>query len=149
MGAHGTSTFVQPKGPKEVPMSRFLLGALAMLAAGTVGVRAESPSQPAVAAQVKEIFRSRCLECHGGSKTEAGVRVLDRDALVGNRKKVLPGRPNDSPLFEAITAAADDARMPPSPLPRLDTEEIDAVRRWIADGAPPFPADVPAPAEKD
>src|SRR5262249_9692118 len=32
---------------------------------------------PELAAQVKQLFRARCLECHGGSKTLGRVKILD------------------------------------------------------------------------
>ncbi len=105
-------------------------------------------SPGALAARVKTIFRSRCLECHGGSKTNAGVKVLDHDLLVNRKHKIVPGKPEASPLFQLITAD-DDAVMPPAGQPRLSPADIEAVRQWIATGAPPFPADVARPAEKD
>ena len=40
--------------------------------------KVEDPEKDQVAlraAQVKEIFRARCFECHGGSKTNAGIRT--------------------------------------------------------------------------
>lgn len=98
-----------------------------------------------LAGQVKEIFRGRCLDCHGGSRTNAGVKILDH-ALLTTKKKVVPGKPEDSPLFQAISAE-DESVMPPAGQARLSAAEIDSVRRWIASGAPPFPADVAAPAE--
>jgi serine/threonine-protein kinase len=103
---------------------------------------------PALASRVKEIFRTRCYACHGGSKTNAGIKALDRDLLVQKKKKVVPGRPDDSELFQLLTAD-DDSAMPPPGQPRLPAEEIDAVRRWIVAGAPAFPADVAPPPEKD
>jgi serine/threonine-protein kinase len=38
--------------------------------------------------------------------------------------------------------------MPPAGQPRLSAADVDLVRRWIAAGAPPFPADAPRPAQK-
>jgi serine/threonine-protein kinase len=100
------------------------------------------------AAAVKEIFRAHCLECHGGSATRAGVKILDRNALVDKNAAIVPKRPDESPLFQLI-ASAEEPFMPPKSRPRLNPEAVDAVRRWIADGAPAFPADEPVPAEKD
>ncbi len=99
-----------------------------------------------LAAQVKQLFRARCLECHGGAKTFGGVKVLDHARLL--RKKVVPGKADDSPLYRLISAT-DESVMPPSGQPRLSPDEIDLVRRWIVAGAPAFPADAPPPVEKD
>lgn len=97
------------------------------------------------AAQVKEIFRLRCSECHGGLKTQGGVKILDRQRLL-DKKHVIPGRPDESLVFQLITAA-DGSGMPPAGQPRLQQGEIDAVRLWIAEGAADFPVDVAIPAE--
>jgi serine/threonine-protein kinase len=110
---------------------------------------AQAPADKAgsdLAARVKQLFRARCFECHGGSKSYAGVKVLDH-ALLLKKKKVRPGKPDDSPLYQLITAQ-DESVMPPAGQPRLSAEDTELVRRWIAAGAPAFPADVPPPQEK-
>src|SRR5262245_3419141 len=96
-------------------------------------------------ARAKEVFRAHCTECHGGAKARAGVKVLDRDALV-KREKVVPGKPDDSVLYQLITAT-DESTMPPTGRPRLTAEQSEVIRKWIAAGAPAFPADAPAPPE--
>ncbi|HJZ93606.1 MAG TPA: c-type cytochrome domain-containing protein [Gemmataceae bacterium] len=98
-----------------------------------------------LAARAKEVFRAHCTECHGGTKARAGVKVFDRDALV-KKEKVVPGKPDDSVLYQLITAT-DESAMPPTGRPRLTAEQIDVIRKWIAAGAPAFPADAPAPPE--
>jgi mono/diheme cytochrome c family protein len=111
----------------------------ACLAACLAGGTVRAASDPAVA--VKEIFRAQCLECHGGASTRVHVKVLDRDDLV-KRGKVIPGKPEDSPLFQRIRSTDDD-RMPPPPGHRpLSADQIEEVRRWIDAGAPAFPPDV-------
>jgi mono/diheme cytochrome c family protein len=97
------------------------------------------------AARVKEIFRVHCFECHGGSKKQAGVAILDH-ALLLKKRKVIPGKADESLLYQLVTAT-DNSVMPPPGQPRLNQEECDAVRQWISNGATPFPADVPTPAE--
>jgi serine/threonine-protein kinase len=101
----------------------------------------------ALASQVKEIFRTRCQECHGDTNPSVGIKVLDRDLLVTRKKKVLPGKPDDSILYRVLIAS--DETVMPKGQPRLSTEEIDAVRRWISLGAVAFPPDAPVPAEPD
>ncbi len=97
------------------------------------------------AARVKEIFRVHCFECHGGSKRQAGVAILD-SALLLKKRKVIPGKPEDSLLYQLVTAT-DNSVMPPSGQPRLNQDEIDTVRAWIDEGAAPLPSDVATPAE--
>lgn len=103
----------------------------------------------ALAARVKEIFRTRCLECHGGSKVQGGVKILDYDLLVNKKKEIVPNEPDNSPLFERVSAADEDSAMPPSGQPRLPADDITTIRSWIAAGAPAFPADVAPPAEQE
>lgn len=100
-----------------------------------------------LASRVKEVFRVRCLECHGKSRPADGIVILDRDSLV-KRRKVTPGKPDGSRLVKVV-AARDDSVMPPSGNPPLTAEEIDLVRSWITAGAPAFPPDVAPPAEKE
>jgi serine/threonine-protein kinase len=98
-----------------------------------------------LAARAKEVFRGHCAECHNGTKARAGVNVLDRDGLV-KKEKVVPGKPDDSTVYQLITAT-DESAMPPTGRPRLTAEQVEVIRKWIAAGAPPFPADSPAPPE--
>ncbi|MBO0700293.1 MAG: c-type cytochrome, partial [Zavarzinella sp.] len=119
-------------------MPRFVLLS-ALLVAGPVTAADD------VAARAKEVFRVHCAECHGGAKARAGVNVLDRDGLV-KKEKVVPGKPDDSLLYQLVTAT-DESAMPPTGRPRLAAEQVEVIRKWIAAGAPAFPADTPAPAE--
>ena len=118
-------------------MSRFAL--LVLLLAGGPASAADS------AGRAKEIFRTHCAECHSGPKARAGVNVLDRDGLI-KKEKVVPGKPDDSTLYQLVTAT-DESAMPPTGRPRLTAEQTEVIRKWIAAGAPPFPADAAAPPE--
>ena len=120
---------------------------LAVLAAYTTQASSAAPTDDErLSAQVKELFRTRCFECHGGSATNAGVKILDRQLLVDAKKKVVPGKPDESPLWKLITAE-DDTVMPPEGQPRLSTDDVALVRKWIVAGAPAFQADVARPSE--
>src|SRR5262245_60988654 len=120
-------------------MSRFALLAALLLAAPAAAADTD------VAARAKEVFRAHCTECHGGPKARAGVNVLDRDGLI-KKEKVVPGKPDDSTLYQLITAT-DESAMPPTGRPRLTAEQIEVIRKWIVTGAPAYPADAPAPPE--
>src|SRR5437868_2192876 len=112
----------------------------------SVIVAAETPvGTPAVASQVKELFRVRCLECHGDKNARGGVKTFDYDLLL-RKKKIVPGKPDESRLYQFLTAT-DETVMPPPEKPRLRPEDIDLVRRWIVAEAPRLPADVDAPTE--
>jgi mono/diheme cytochrome c family protein len=105
------------------------------------------PKPAELAARVKTLFRSRCFDCHGGTKTNAGIRILDYPLLVEKKKKVIPGRPESSAVFRVITGTGTTI-MPPPGNPRLGESDVTLVRVWIASGAPKFPEDVtPPPAD--
>jgi serine/threonine-protein kinase len=95
--------------------------------------RAQDP-----AATAKQILTIHCLECHGGKKVSLGVRILDRELLV-KQKHLVPGKPNESHLLQLITDKSGDG-MPPPDRARLTSAEVNALRAWIAAGAPSFPA---------
>jgi len=124
---------------------------LVCLSVTRIAPGADAPGAPtakedngALASQVKEIFRSRCLECHGPINPSAGIKVLDRELLI-RRKKLVPGKPDASILYQSLIVK-DETAMPKGQ-PPLSAEEIAAVRRWIVQGAPAFPADAAVPAE--
>lgn len=99
----------------------------------------------ALASKVKEIFRARCFECHGGSAVQADLNILDKANLVKN-EMVIAGQPDKSPLIQSITASNDAVRMPQD-LPALAASDIDLVRQWILADLPDFPTDVSQPTE--
>ena len=88
--------------------------------------------------KIKAVFKTRCYACHGSLKQEAGLRLDTGQSVrqggdsgpVVNAKSV-----NTSLLIQKLTAADDQERMPPIGKP-LETDEIEAIRRWIAAGSP-------------
>jgi mono/diheme cytochrome c family protein/predicted Ser/Thr protein kinase len=96
-----------------------------------------APYSP-LAAQVQAIFEKHCYECHKYDEARGGIKILHHRLLVTVRKVVLPGRPEDSELFQLIASDDEEQRMPPPPKARLSAQEIAVIRQWIAEGAPPF-----------
>jgi mono/diheme cytochrome c family protein len=90
-----------------------------------------------LAAQAKKIFHEHCYKCHEHRKAEGGIRIMHHRLLVTQRKVVIPGQPEQSKLYKRLITDDDEERMPPD-FP-LQPEEIEVVRRWIAEGALPFP----------
>lgn len=95
----------------------------------------------ALAADVKELFRQRCSQCHGGDQQQAGLDVLSLDSLRQN-ELVVPDDPEASHLLASLTRDDPSLRMPLD-APPLPEDQIEQVRRWIQAGAPDFPEDVP------
>ncbi len=93
----------------------------------------------ALAARTRDIFLNRCYECHNYDVKEGGIKILHHRLLVTVRKVVVPGRPDESELFQLLIGPDDAHRMPPPPAERLPEAEIATIRDWILAGAPPFP----------
>ena len=87
--------------------------------------------------QIKPIFTTRCVACHGILKQEAGLR-LDTAAFAirgGDAgAAVTPGDAAASRLIARVTATDPAERMPHDEAP-LKPEQIAALRAWIAQGA--------------
>jgi mono/diheme cytochrome c family protein len=115
----------------------FLMGALLLIVDG----RAQAEDQPtALARQAEAILTANCHRCHGQDGTvEGGMNyILDRDKLLA-RKKILPGRPADSPLFKRV---ASGKMPPPDEQPRPSPSDLAIIKKWIDAGAPSARASV-------
>jgi hypothetical protein len=124
--------------------SRSVAAAAAVLAA--VGalwlVPAVNAAPPAPARvdynfQIRPLLADRCFTCHGPDEKKRKAKLrLDDPAVALARRAVVPGKPQESALIQRITSSEDDQRMPPrkSNL-SLTRDEIDLLRRWVAEGA--------------
>ena len=103
---------------------------------------------------IQPILSDNCYQCHGPDEhaRKAKLRLDRKEGAYGKnddgRAIVAPGKPEESKAFQLITAK-DESAMPQTPQEPLNADDIEAVRRWIAAGAPPYPANVPIPAEAD
>ena len=95
------------------------------------------------ARRVLPMFEEKCLACHGRdeAKIKGGLDLRTQAELMiggdSGKPAVVPGKPELSPLYLAITRKHEDWEpMPPKENDRLSTEQIDYVREWIAGGAP-------------
>lgn len=92
---------------------------------------------------IKPVLKERCYACHGALKQKAGLRVDSAENLRKGSKggDVLAlGQAEQGKLLARLTATDADERMPPEGAP-LKPEEIKAVRKWIAAGAPVPPSE--------
>jgi serine/threonine protein kinase len=98
------------------------------------------PSEPSpLAIEVKKIFADKCYKCHQLSFAEKGLKIMNYDLLVSKRKVIVPGDPDQSSLFQRLLSKDKKKVMPPPLAKKLTAAEIDTIRRWIEEGAPPFP----------
>ena len=88
------------------------------------------------------ILSESCYQCHGPdrNKRKANLRLGScRDGLfqsAGGTTIVAPGKPDESELLARITSDDPELRMPPPKSgPHLTPEQVELIKRWIAQGA--------------
>ncbi len=78
---------------------------------------------------------AKCAVCHSGEEPFGGLDISSREALLkggDNGPAIRVGRPAESAMWQR---AADGSMPPINDAPRLPPEEVEILRRWIADGA--------------
>jgi hypothetical protein len=98
---------------------------------------AETPGEQYFNEKVKPLLDSRCVSCHSAEKVKGGLRLDSREAALkggDGGPAVVPGKPNDSLLLQAVMHSKKDLEMPPKE--KLTTNDIAVFRKWIEDGAP-------------
>ncbi len=120
-----------------------------------VGALAYAPPPPAAAAPrpkptelakadiyldvVAPTLSRRCGSCHNDDRTRGGLSLVDHAAVMegglhGNT--VVPGNPDRSELLRRVTLAnSHDQFMPKGGRTPLTSEQVEAIRWWIAQGA--------------
>ncbi|HLY11337.1 MAG TPA: PSD1 and planctomycete cytochrome C domain-containing protein, partial [Planctomycetota bacterium] len=86
---------------------------------------------------VQPILEAHCLSCHGQKKQKGRLRLDSKGAaLRGGVSGValIPGRSQESRLFQVLLDPNPDERMPKDTDP-LKKEQIEILRRWIDRGA--------------
>ncbi|MDB6174637.1 MAG: hypothetical protein JWL59_3948 [Chthoniobacteraceae bacterium] len=119
-----------------------------LLATGQCGLPSATPlneEQLRMALQVLDIFKAKCVDCHGADlprpKGKFGY-VLDLKRVVETPKYVVKGDPEKSDIYTLVRdddMPGDDANVPP-----LTENEKAIVKRWIEMGAP---SDLPPATE--
>ena len=106
----------------------FLLGMAAVVARAEVSFKNE----------VAPILVERCATCHNAEKKKGAYRVDSFETLMkaGESKQppIVAGRAGESHLYQLITTADEDERMPAKG-ERLTALQISLIERWIKEGA--------------
>ncbi len=93
-----------------------------------------------LAIRARDILRKYCHECHAGTPKHGTVAVLDHPKLVATGPHpvpfVAPGDATGSQILHLI----EDGSMPPGGKPRPGPDEVATLKKWVAAGAPHFPA---------
>jgi hypothetical protein len=125
---------------------RFLVLGLSCLWLGPI----DTPAQPAspnpggppgkvsFTNEIAPILLQKCMACHSPDKSKGGYQLHTFEAFSkGGKSKapaIVPGQPGQSKLFELITTADEDDRMPQKDDP-LPASQIGLIERWIKEGA--------------
>ena len=108
---------------------------------------ADEPVAPTAAdfeffeAKIRPLLVARCFECHSqqGKTIKGGLRLDARaEVLAGGDSgpAVVPEKPDESLLIEAVNYTQDSVQMPPRG--KLPQAEIDLLAEWVRRGVP-FP----------
>ncbi|WP_337175700.1 DUF1549 domain-containing protein [Paludisphaera sp.] len=129
------------RGEGRPILGRVGLGALAAVALSWGGASAGEPEAPAKVSydkQVRPIFQAHCQGCHQPAKAGGGYVMTSFDRLLKGGEiegeAVVPGKPEESPLLELITAHDGKAQMPRDASP-LGEADVEIIRNWVAQGA--------------
>ncbi len=91
---------------------------------------------------IRPILSDTCFQCHGfdDKQRKSGLRLDLRDAALkpaeSGERAIVPGQPEKSELIKRLTTTDKDEVMPPRKLNKpLTPQQIETVKRWIAQGA--------------
>lgn len=106
--------------------------AVALIASSAYG--AEVPSYNR---DIRPILSDRCFACHGPDSAKRAANLRLDTELGAHELAIVAGDAEASELIGRVTTDDPDTQMPPvdSNKPRLSTQEIDVLRRWIDAGA--------------
>ncbi|MBA3707262.1 MAG: hypothetical protein H0W83_00410 [Planctomycetes bacterium] len=99
-------------------------------------------------ATIKPLLALRCYSCHGESKQKGGLRLDSPEWIAKGGKNgavLVPGKPDDSPLYARTILPKDDADIMPAKGEPLTKAQTDSIAQWIRDGGV-MEADKPAPS---
>lgn len=122
-------------------MTRSLL-AFVLLLALPLASRADEPASIDFNRDIRPILSNHCFTCHGfdANTREADLRLDVPESAFedrGDSTAIRPGDVENSELWRRITSDDPDMRMPPESTQKpLSAEQIELLRRWIAEGAP-------------
>ena len=84
------------------------------------------------------LFEAKCTKCHGEKKDKGDLRLHTVEMIKASfeAEVVVPGNPDDSWLYDSLITDDEDSIMPPPKEKNpMTKEEIEMIRKWIADGA--------------
>jgi hypothetical protein len=123
------------KPPISVPVL-LLLTAASSLAA-------DDKTEQLFVRRIVPLLHEKCLACHGNDEAmvKGDLDMRSRAAMLkggeSGEPSLVPGKPEESPLYLAATRTHDDwEAMPPKEADKLYAEQLGWLKDWIAGGAP-------------
>lgn len=92
--------------------------------------------------EVRPLLANECYKCHSEDEMKGGLRLDHRDFILkggDNGPALVAGKPDESPLVQAVRRSDPDFAMPPKKA--LAAEQVAVLEKWVALGAP-WPAEV-------
>ncbi|WP_157472003.1 PSD1 and planctomycete cytochrome C domain-containing protein [Neolewinella persica] len=98
----------------------------------------EGGEKVSFANDIRPILKTKCMSCHGGVRQLGGLSFLFEEdmyaVLRSGKKAIIPGRPEESELYQRVISDKPGLVMPPDG-EQLNEEETELIRRWIKEGA--------------
>lgn len=104
---------------------------------GTLATQAAVPDKVNFNDHVKPIFNANCNKCHNPDKAKGGLDLTSVSAILaggGSGVVAKPGDPDGSLLYQSMAHLAEPFM--PSRAPKRPDEELETVKRWLAQGMP-------------
>lgn len=103
------------------------------------GARAQAETEgPIPPGRIRTILETKCIGCHGAEKQADGLRLDSIEAVQkgGEHGPIfIASKPDESKIVQRISLPeGDEDLMPPKGGP-LPAKDIEAIRKWVADGA--------------
>ena len=117
----------------------FLMAIIAILISHKL--QGAQPNQVRFGVDVRPLLSHYCVQCHGPDEEnrKADLRLDTKHGLFsgsGDQRIVVPGKPQESLLFQRITTHDKDDVMPPLESKKeISKDEIELIKLWITQGA--------------
>ena len=120
----------------------FALGIICSAALSLAGADATAAAKVDFNRDIRPILSDTCFACHGpdAKQLKGGLRLdLKESAFQAGKSGVapiVPGKPEQSAVYQRVTTADADEQMPPKKFGKqLSAAQVQTLRRWIAEGA--------------
>ena len=116
-----------------------IAGIVAFAAAGSAFADGEAVNPEFFENKIRPVLVEQCYDCHSATakKAKGGLLMDSRASLLtggDTGPAIVPGKPDDSLIYKAITHRDPDLAMP-AKKPKLPDAVIANFKQWLADGA--------------